>query len=144
MASQMKISRKAAINMRCRYLAEEIENDLLGYTKTGNMICLYFALTSLEEVAYLKKKAVPQKGQSNGIDQGMVEAAQNADVREVIAFDRANTAHAFCHTDKRPSLYYGSRSGRAVCPVCNKTFNAIDVLMQRDGYSFIDAVKALN
>jgi hypothetical protein len=73
----------------------------------------------------------------------MIETARSVDVRSVVEFGRSGKALAWCHEDKRPSLYYGNRTNRAVCPVCDKKFSALDVLINRDGYSFIDAVRSL-
>ena len=46
-------------------------------------------------------------------------------------------------TDKNPSAYHGTKTNRLVCPVCNKTWSALDILMQRDGINFKDAVLML-
>jgi hypothetical protein len=73
----------------------------------------------------------------------MIDIARQADVRTVVELGRNKKATAWCHEDRKPSLYYGDRTKRMVCPVCDKKFSALDVLIERDGYSFIDAVKAL-
>ena len=64
-------------------------------------------------------------------------------ITEVVEFVRGK-AIAFCHDDKRPSLYLGNKGdGRAVCPVCNQVFSALDVLIKRDNLSFKEAVMRL-
>lgn len=144
-AMKMKISRKAAANMRARFLAEELLPLLDSWARTGNPISFCWMMDILDEIVWLKKKSTaPVIDKKNGVTDEMVEAAKNADVRSVVDFSRRGKALAWCHEDKRPSLYYGDRINRAICPVCDKKFNAIDVLMGRDGYGFLDAVKALN
>lgn len=80
---------------------------------------------------------------NNQITDDMIEQARNADVLTVIELGAGGKVKAWCHEDKRPSLYYGNRSKRMICPVCSKNFTALDVLIERDGYSFIDAVRSL-
>jgi hypothetical protein len=144
MAHKMGISRRAAASMRVRFLTTELE-DLLGrYAKSGHPVILHWAVDVMEEIAFLKKKAERRIAKSkNGIDDMMIDNARQADVRSVIQFDRNKKAKAWCHNDKRPSLYYGDRIKKVICPVCNKKFSALDVLMDRDGYTFIDAVRSL-
>ena len=72
-----------------------------------------------------------------------IARAKEYPVNQVVEFDRQGRALAWCHDDHKPSLYYGARKNVAVCPVCGKTFNAVDVLMARDDLSFIEAVKRL-
>jgi DNA primase len=69
--------------------------------------------------------------------------AKDFPVTQLVEF-RGHKATAWCHEDKTPSLWYANRVNRVVCPVCDKKFNAIDICMERDGMSFIDAVKFLN
>ena len=55
--------------------------------------------------------------------------------------DLANgRTRAFCHEDTRPSLYVLKRINKAHCPVCDKKFDSIDILMQRDGLNYREAV----
>jgi DNA primase len=73
----------------------------------------------------------------------MIAAAKETPVTNLIEFDRNGKALAFCHDDKTPSLSYNKKANRAHCFPCGKSFNAIDILMVRDNYSFINAVKEL-
>lgn len=144
-AMKMKVNRKAAANMRIRYLEEELAMLLANWSLSSHEIVFHWIMELLDEILWLKQKShMPvQQKTSNGITDEQINEAQNADVRTVIQFGRNGKATAWCHDDNTPSLFYGDRIKRAICPVCNKKFNAIDVLMYRDGYSFIDAVKAL-
>lgn len=80
--------------------------------------------------------------QETGLSEEMIEAARRFPVDRLVEFTRGK-ATAWCHEDRNPSLYHGTRRNVAVCPVCNRTFNPIDILMDRDGLSFAEAVKAL-
>lgn len=84
----------------------------------------------------------PTKPTVGEITDADIEQARAYPVDQLIKFTRGK-ATAFCHADKNPSMFHGSRLNVACCPVCDKTFNPVDVLMQRDGFSFIDAVKHL-
>jgi DNA primase len=47
------------------------------------------------------------------------------------------------HADKHPSLRVNVETGRYWCPVCTAHGDGIGFLMQRDGVTFADALKAL-
>jgi CHC2 zinc finger len=64
-------------------------------------------------------------------------------IEQIIQFDQHGQSVAFCHADKRPSLTWYKAKNRATCFPCGKSYNPIDVLIQRDGYSFRDAVMQL-
>jgi len=143
-AVKMGINPKAAASMRIRFLKQQLEPLLRGYSQKPHPILLHWIADTFEEIAWCMKKANRRvnTSQKNGIDDGMIEVARNADVRSVVDFKRGK-AVAWCHEDKNPSLYYANRINRAICPVCDKKFSALDVLISRDGYSFIDAVRSL-
>lgn len=84
----------------------------------------------------------PKKPTEGAINDSDIEQARAFPVDQLIDFKRGKSI-AFCHPDKNPSLFHGFRNNVAVCPVCDRKFGAIDILMERDGYSFIDAVKQL-
>lgn len=145
MAAKFGINRRAAARMRIRYLETRLPPLLETWAKTGDPAGMIWICDVIDEISFLMKKSRGRKPVSkNSITEEMIMNAKDTDIREVVAFNRAKQAKAWCHEDKQPSLYYGDRTNRAICPVCNKTFNAIDVLMTRDGYSFIEAVRALN
>lgn len=47
------------------------------------------------------------------------------------------------HDDRHPSLRVNVKEGRYWCPVCEAHGDGIGFLMQRDGLTFADALKAL-
>jgi hypothetical protein len=144
MATKMGISSKAAASMRIRFLKRSLRPLLESYAVDGHAVTFHWIVDLFEEIAFLKKKANRRIIKSkNGITDSMIEQARQADPRTVIELDRNKRARAWCHEDRKPSLYFGDRTNKMVCPVCNKTFSALDILMERDGYSFIDAVRSL-
>ena len=72
----------------------------------------------------------------------MIEAAKRVPVEDLVEFHRGK-ALAFCHEDKYPSLSLYQAKNFCRCFVCSKSFNPIDILIHRDNYSFIDAVRRL-
>ncbi len=144
MARRMNKNRLAASEIRQRYLRQLIR-DCLQYPSP---IADHWAVQARLEIAYLKKHEhlQPQHHNQNSpgaITEEMIERARNHPVQNLVQWDRNKRATAWCHMDKRPSLYYAPRVNKLVCPVCNKYFDSIAVLTTRDGLSFIDAVKEL-
>jgi hypothetical protein len=71
-----------------------------------------------------------------------VEAARNYPIDKLVHFERG-FALAPCHEDSKPSLHHNKGRNRAHCFVCNRSFNALDYLMEFEGLKFVDAVKQL-
>lgn len=86
--------------------------------------------------------AVKKPATDNRITDDMVQQARSFPVTQLIPFQRGKY-QAWCHEDRNPSLYHAPRINKAVCPVCNKYFSSIDILVQRDGLTFVDAVRRL-
>lgn len=153
-AKEMEVDRKHAISCREKFLtveklrlADEID-DLMG-GECIDEVDAYFTvqdvLTKIEEIKKIDvelREIYKLKDERSQITDEMIERARQHPVNQLVEFRRGK-ATAWCHEDRNPSMYYGSRKNVAVCPVCDKKFGPIDILMQRDGYSFKDAVKAL-
>ena len=149
----MDIPISFATNARRRFLMEELELldlEIAFYDDySGNEASEYFALSQYSEIA-LKRAQVEQELRSmkkvtqpqTGITDEDIDRARNHPITNLIEFKHGK-ASAFCHEDKQPSLYHATRTNRANCPVCDKSFDSIGVLMYRDNYMFQSAVKAL-
>lgn len=143
-ADEFDISAGSAIRMRIRYLLALIDQwheYIEGNTDNlpPSTICI-----ALDEIVGLKNyearaKKGPVKG---GINDEMVERARAYPIENVVEFIRG-VSTAWCHTDKTPSLTWDRKRNRAHCFPCGEDFSALDVLILRDGYTFIDAVKHL-
>jgi hypothetical protein len=156
-AAEFGISVMSAIHIRGRYLAHrkselqilidwcaehESEDPGTDYLITDTLIRLLLLRDRItREEKNLSNYDKPQpKGM---ITDEMIAAAKETPVTNLIEFDRYGKALAFCHDDSKPSLSHNKKSNRAHCFPCGKSFNAIDILMVRDGMTFIDAVKQL-
>lgn len=144
-AGDMGISFASAVIMRCRYLVSVIsDNENYIYGKSDDIpdMTIPAALTeiiSIKRYEYRYKRGITRK---DGITDEMIQRARDYPITELIEFKRG-TALAFCHDDHSPSLRLWQAGNRATCYPCGKSFNPIDVLMERDGFTFIEAVKQL-
>lgn len=158
-ADEMDVPFKVAAWTRCRYLREKLQHmseDIAWYqgfidtapTHDDAVIAAHFAGQVFEELIANAKELRALTILVNGhthkekISDEQIEAAKSTLVESLIEFRRGRST-AWCHPDKNPSLYHGTRSNLAVCPVCDRKFGPIDILMDRDGMSFIEAVKKL-
>lgn len=142
-AEEMDISVMAALAMRKRYLLgmfDEWADYIDGKT---NDIPLVTPSDAIDEIIAIRKAEVnrnkPMKG---GITDDMIATAKEYPVDQLVEFTRGK-AIAWCHDDSNPSLSWHRGKNRCTCFPCGKSFNAIDICMERDGMTFIEAVKLL-
>ncbi len=100
----------------------------------------YLEARELHHLVMLSKGYPVRVGQ---VTDEMIEYARNYPIEQLVQFDQRGKALAFCHADNHPSLSWHRAKNRATCFPCAKSFNPIDILVERDGYGFRDAVKAL-
>lgn len=156
-AAEFNITTPSAIHMRLRYLQQrksaiqhlidwcadhESDDPGIDYLLAETLIRLLVLRDSItrEERNMTNYNRPQPKGQ---ITDDMIAAAKETPVTNLIEFDRYGKALAFCHADTSPSLSHNKKSNRAHCFPCGRSFNAVDILMVRDGMTFIDAVKQL-
>jgi hypothetical protein len=89
-------------------------------------------------------RLVTPKQDIGGISDDDVDAARDYPIENLVEFNSNGRCMAFCHKSNSESMSWNKRDNKAHCFVCNKSFNPIDVLVYRDGYSFVDAVKELS
>lgn len=134
-AEMFDISVQAAIKMKLRYAVEATEIWADAFEPYyWRWIDIIIKLRDME-----KRLKQPMK---NTITDEMIEQAREYPITELVEFTRGK-ALAFCHEDKTPSLSYHKAANRAHCFPCNKSFDAIGILMERDGMSFHSAVRYL-
>ena len=142
-AEEFGVSVESAIRMRTRYLVEvagQWDQYIAGKTNELPVIVLSEAIEEITKLrAYEVRYLRPNK---SAITDEMIEQARGVPVDDLVEFRRGKT-QCWLHADKNPSMYHGTRTNTAVCPVCDKKLGPIDVLITRDGYTFIDAVKQL-
>lgn len=147
-AAKFEISPRAAANMRMRYLRDQV-HDLLSH-RPVHPIVGYWANQAMNEILWLLIETDKREQQGHSkrfvrvdrITDDDIEAAKEYPIEQLVDFTRGK-AFAWCHEDRNPSMYHATRTNKAICPVCDKFYNPIDVLMERDGMSFKDAVREL-
>jgi DNA primase len=140
----MGITSKAAFAIRYRYLESLLEQwcafiDFETHEIPPlTMVQIYREIYDLDRYESMMDKGATMKG----ITEDQIQSARDYPIEQVVEFHRG-VALAFCHADTRPSLTWYKAGNRATCFPCGKSFNALDVLIERDGFNFIDAVKQL-
>jgi len=157
-AEEFGISFKAAAWSRCRYLQTRLKfhredvqlfeeflssEDEWEYPEVllHKRIESFNAVSAERELQVLTKLVDGFEHKCRITDE-QIELAKATPITNVIEFKRGK-ATAWCHEDRNPSMYHGTRKNVAVCPVCDRKFNAVDVLMDRDGLTFVEAVVQL-
>ena len=133
----MKVNRLAAVRMRTRYLLEQLEECL----ECDTDLSIYDGFRIAEEISLLFKAAQSSPVATSDITPEQIQAARQFPIQQLIHFEKGK-AYAWCHQDKRPSLTL--YKNKAKCWPCNKTYDTIGVLMERDKMSFKDAVRRLS
>lgn len=135
-ANENNITYESAIKMKLRFLLDAIT---------------YWELVEFKEMvertfdSIVKVKNMMHKSEikhKQDISDDDIAYARSVPIENVIEFVKGK-ALAFCHPDKNPSLSWDRKNNRARCFVCDKSFDTIGVLMERDGMTFVNAVKAL-
>lgn len=145
-AAEMGVSLAYAVGARRNFLWKEVDRWLDADTDptTWAVLCLprFWAivddLIKLQRDLYWKNKPV-LAGQ---VTDEMKERARQVPVASLLEF---NQGKALClwHDDKRPSMGISKKSGKAICYVCNKQFDPIDIVMKRDCKTYYEAIKYL-
>lgn len=137
---------KVAIHTRIRYLLGLIDRWVDYIDEQTDVMPESDTMSALDEIIRLRAYEVRLKRGINkdAITDEMIQAAREYPVDKLIEFDRTGKAYAWCHDDKRPSLTWFKKGNKARCFPCDKTYSALDICMERDGLSFIEAVRLLN
>lgn len=157
-ADEMKVDRAYALQCRIRYLKEEITRmgsnyaDLIIEMLDGSELdCAMYdsrldqqrkELESKRRELQVLRRRMSGKVKTDEITDDMIARARMYPVELLVEFRRGKT-QAWCHEDRNPSAFHGTRTNTVQCPVCDKKFDSIAVLMQRDGMQFADAVRQL-
>lgn len=140
-SSEFNLHPASAMRMRVRFLDTEMKRLVL----IDDPLADAYADECADEILKLMKeidRAVTQPKRDE-ISVEQIERARSYPIEQLIEFDRQGKALAWCHEDKTPSLAHWKKTNRARCFPCDKTFNPIDVLIDRDHLSFPEAVRRL-
>ena len=141
-ARELGIDRIAAVRMRVRYLLQEIEIcEKAPYDyDVMNMIIQ----DDLDEIFYLFGKIKRTEVYTESITDEDIERAKEHPIENLIELDSRGKAIAWCHDDKNASMTLWKGKNKVRCWACSRTYDPIDILVERDGLSFIEAVKRLS
>jgi hypothetical protein len=145
MADECSINASAAIKMRIRYLQREL-NKALDWEESEDQDSFPELFTD-EIIDELKKLShalnqLSKPIKTDSITDAMIEQARQYPIESLIEFTKGK-ARAFCHDDSSPSLSLWNGKNLCRCFPCGKTYNPIDVLIERDGMTFLSAVRYL-
>lgn len=115
----------------------ELENRIAN-EKLETMISLIKEMKACEK----RMKEIDKPQPEPDITPEMIAQAKAYPIEKLIHFVKGS-AIAFCHDDKSPSLTWDKKRNRAKCWPCDKSFDSIAVLCERDGYKFKEAVREL-
>lgn len=97
-----------------------------------------------DEPAKPIKKHRPVTVTSVTITDEMIKVAKQYPIDKIIEFKQGMaTCISPDHTDKRPSMYHGTKTNKAICGACGIRLDPIDAYMMLHGVSFFDAVRSL-
>jgi CHC2 zinc finger len=149
----MGVNHNVALWHRTKFLKAKLResddriNILLAY-EDPTAVCLAdieLATVFLPMAKELRAIALAIRGDEpkpGAITDEMIARAKAAPIERVVTFDRG-MAPCFAHDDKKPSMSHWKNGNKASCFVCNKRWSALDVLIERDGLSYKEAVKLL-
>jgi hypothetical protein len=145
-AELFEVSQNQAIGARRSYLWGEWDyflNADVGIM-TWQIVCRPTLIRIIKEIVQLSKDLCFRNRKTNkdDISPDMIQNARECPVEGLLDWTNGRSL-AWCHPDRRPSLYVSKRINKVTCPVCDKRFDAIDIVMNRDGLSFPEAVKRL-
>lgn len=119
----------------------ESEAGIINYVRFADALDRLLDLAAEQRALMMNVCQKPRNGSAK-ITHEQVERARQYPVTQLIEFYRGR-ALAWCHPDKNPSMYYAPRINKAVCPVCNRYFDSIAIVMGLHNFDFIQAVKHL-
>lgn len=142
-STRLGVNRLAATRIRARYIQECLDI----YLKDSSDLALHWAWDCVDELIYLFKHAgyseLPKENNCSQITDEMKQRALDYPVTSLIDFKDNKRAIAWCHNDNSPSLVYFAKNNKIWCPVCNKAYNSIDLLMHLEGCGYFDAIRRL-
>lgn len=149
-AKNFDIKITAAAKMRIRYLQEQLtywihylNDEIYGVVlPSGEVVLPYADMDTIIGELVALSAPQPKEVKKDSITDEMIEEAKKYPVDKLIEFKSGKTK-CFNHADKAPSMFFGFRLNLACCPVCDKTWDSIQILIDRDGRSFRQAVKEL-
>lgn len=99
--------------------------------------------TILDELIALNKYSTDKTSDDTRVTDEEFERANAYPITKVITFNKQGNCICPFHKDTNPSMYHGTKKNIALCPVCNSGWGPVRMLMERDGLTFVKAVREL-
>ena len=156
-ASSWGIDHKTAIKTKMRYFRQsidEIQDDIRHWNEMIWGLEDQAAITLLnrrierldrkQRGFNIRIKNLEQDHQVsiNSITSEQIEAARAFPIEDLLENIHRHRLRCPFHDDQHPSA--SIKNNKLRCWVCSKTWNPIDLVMQRDGLTFINAVRRLS
>lgn len=93
------------------------------------------------KISRIKWLVFPPKESKNGITENMIERARDYPIEDLIETNKRGFAFCPNHNDKHPSFYI--RNGFGYCFSCGYWADSIKLLMEKQNYTFKQAVETL-
>jgi len=154
-AQEMGIPLKWALAQRRQYLTDRIEENEAGIAEairelSGSdelelrliMNRIERAERSIRHAHFALGRLKPNAGKGNGVDDTEIERAKAYPI-EALLPNQVRHGMTLCpfHEDHSPSM--STKNNRAHCFSCNKSWDAIALVMELKGFQFVEAVKYL-
>ena len=142
-ADEFGIAYPAAVRMRVNYLAQQVCQCCDWIAGDAEMPQVMYG-EAIDEIITLKGSLIRQNTGQQVTDE-MIEQARAVKITDILEFNRAGKCRCIAsdHEDKNASAYYGHRTNKLVCPVCDKKWDSIAIQMHFTGNTFHQAVKQL-
>jgi hypothetical protein len=142
---EMDFSYKSAVKHRLMYLCQRLWywGRWFEYDKAWEKLDMPYS-TVPDIIVEMRRliASLERKEKKGDITEDQVEYARNYPIDKLLEFKHGKTICPF-HEDTKPSMFHATRTNHANCPVCNKSWDAIEILIQRDNLNFIKAVETL-
>jgi hypothetical protein len=152
-AALFGIPMKTAVHMRLRFLKsriEELQEEIAEYSAPGrheDAWAIYCVRDSRRELNPLELEAKTLirflrygTSEETNLSAAMVAVARKFPFRRLLTF-KGKMTHCPFHDDRNPSMaLYGNR---VRCFVCNRSWDVIEFVMEREGFDFREAVQHL-
>ena len=143
-AEDFGVTLDSAIRMRIRYLQSLLAawnayiDEQTDEIPESDVMAILGEMVAIRKYQDMMKSGVVLKG----ITDEQIQAAKTTPIENLIEFQKG-AAIAWCHADRHPSLSWDKKRNRAKCWPCDKSFDSIQVCVDRDGMTFIEAVRFL-
>ena len=133
-----EIANNTAGSWRDQLIRERFELDKKRITKrlrTINALVYLIGSIGREKINNSFTKA------NQRITELQIQKAKEYPIEELVEINKAGFTKCFAHNDKKPSAY--CKKNFVHCFVCQKSWDTIAILVERDGHSFKEAVLKL-